>query len=186
MTAKIYLAGPEVFLPNAAEVLAAKCDLVRNAGLIPLAPGDAQIDPALPAFDRGLAINAVDEGLMSDADAVIANLTPFRGVSADVGTGYELGFMAASGKPVFAYTNDARPYADRVSAASLVMKLPDGTARDASGLLVEEFAMADNLMLHGGVTRRGNDVIVHDGGGHIADLTGFKRALSQAVTMLTA
>mgnify|MGYP001954749100 CR=1 FL=1 len=184
MSIKIYLAGPEVFLPNAAEVLAAKCELVRAAGFIPLAPGDAQVNPDLPAFEKGLAINAIDEGLMQDADAVIANLTPFRGVSADVGTAYELGFMAASGKPVFAYTNDARPYADRVQAALLVMKLPDGTARDASGLMVEEFAMADNLMLHGGTHRRGHPVIQHDGGGRIDDLTGFKRALELAVTAL--
>ena len=35
---------------------------------------------------------------MDAADAIIANLTPFRGPSADAGTVYELGYMAGRGK----------------------------------------------------------------------------------------
>ena len=50
-------------------------------------------------------------------------------IAADVGTAYELGFMAARGKAVFAYTNDARPHFSRVEADHLVMKMPDGHAR---------------------------------------------------------
>ena len=42
---------------------------------------------------------------MDSADAIIANLTPFRGIAADTGTCFELGYMCAQGKPAFAYTN---------------------------------------------------------------------------------
>lgn len=178
---KIYLAGPDVFLPNAAEVLAAKSALVHEAGLTPLAPGDAQVDRSLSRFDQGCAISEVDEGLMNRADAVIANLTPFRGVSADPGTAFELGYMAAQGKAVFAYTNDARPLTDRIRSALGADDDGSGQARDRDGLAVGNFAMADNLMLHGGVARRGATLIVHDGGGQIADLGGFTQALAQVV-----
>ncbi|MGZ2506696.1 nucleoside 2-deoxyribosyltransferase [Rhizobium beringeri] len=43
MTKKVYLAGPEVFLPNAREMLDRKAALAREAGLIPLSPGDLEI-----------------------------------------------------------------------------------------------------------------------------------------------
>ena len=47
---------------------------------------------------------------MDAADAIIANLTPFRGPSADAGTVYELGYMAGRGKLCLAYSNDPSPY----------------------------------------------------------------------------
>jgi nucleoside 2-deoxyribosyltransferase len=177
---KIYLAGPDVFLPNSAEVLAAKSTLVREAGLTPLAPGDAQVDRSLSHFDQGCAISEVDEDMMNRADAIIANLTPFRGVSADPGTAFELGYMAARGKAVFAYTNEVRPLTDRIRSALGAEDDGSGQLRDRDGHAVESFAMADNLMLHGGVARRGAALIVHDGGGRIVDLGGFTLALTQA------
>jgi len=184
MIPRVYLAGPEVFLPNADDILARKCDMTRAAGLEPLAPGDADVPDNLPLFDKGLHISGVDEDLMLASDAIIANLTPFRGVSADVGTAYELGFMAARGKALFAYTNDARPHFDRVQAEHLIVKTPDGHARDAKGLRVEGFDMADNLMLQGGVQRRGQPLIIQDADGDIADLRGFEKALALAVKAL--
>ena len=103
-----------------------------------------------------------------------------RGVGADPGTAYELGFMAASGKPVFAYTNDPRVLADRVRDNGLALPMPDGRHRDGQGLLIEDFDMPENLMLTGGVVSRGHPVIVHAGGRRIAELAGFERALAQA------
>ena len=40
MTKKVYLAGPEVFLVNAREILDLKIALTREAGLVPVSPGD--------------------------------------------------------------------------------------------------------------------------------------------------
>ena len=56
---------------------------------------------------------ARDEQHIRSADALIANLTPFRGSSADVSTAYELGFMRALGRPVFGYSTTAVPFTQR-------------------------------------------------------------------------
>jgi nucleoside 2-deoxyribosyltransferase len=58
------------------------------------------------------------ERVMQTCDAMIVNLTPFRGPSADVGSAYEMGFMRALGRPIFAYSNDSRLFVERVRAFS--------------------------------------------------------------------
>jgi nucleoside 2-deoxyribosyltransferase len=149
----VYLAGPEVFLPDAEELGKYKVDICSDHGLearYPLEPvaalgeqeGLAGPERAVRLFDA--LVTQLDE-----ADAVIANLTPFRGPSADVGTAWELGYAAGRGLPVFAYTNTLEHYFTRVT--------PDG-------LLVEDFDLADNLMLEGAVRRSGGEVVrVHGG-----------------------
>src|SRR3979490_533168 len=92
----IYLAGPDVFLPDAVEIWRRKAELCTRHGLIGLYPLDNAIDPA--AEDASLRIFRGNETLMIEADAIIANLTPFRGPGADPGTVYELGYMAGRGK----------------------------------------------------------------------------------------
>lgn len=182
MALKIYVAGPEVFLPDARAVLDRKAAMVRQAGFIPLCPGDLEIPPQPSKRLFGHAINEVDERMMLEADAIIANLTPFRGIAADTGTAYELGFMAALGKIVMAYTNIAANHHDRILSyyAGQVTKADDGHLRGPDGLSVEDFDMADNLMLQGGVERRGGQVII----GHapadnlIGDVTAFAECLA--------
>ncbi len=188
MTKKIYLAGPEVFLPNARDVLDAKAQLAREAGFIPLSPGDLEIPPAETKTGHGCNINAVDEGMMLEADAIIANLTPFRGIAADTGTSFELGFMCALGKPVFAYTNVAADHFTRISRHydGAVALDESGRFRGPDGLSVENFDMVDNLMLHGGILRRGGIVVVGDAapGELYTDLTAFRKCLSAAASKL--
>ena len=83
---------------------------------------------------------------MESADAVIANLTPFRGPSADAGTVYELGYMAGRGKLCLAYSNHPAVYLDRVRQHHDVVPR-DGLLVDADGLTVEDFGLSDNLMM---------------------------------------
>src|SRR5450432_1091316 len=109
---KIYLAGPDVFLPDAVEVGRRKVALCRRHGLSGLYPLDNAVD--LAARDASLKIFRGNEAMMNEADAIIANLTPFRGASADAGTVYELGYMAGHGKLCLGYSNDPSSYADRV------------------------------------------------------------------------
>jgi len=116
MPKSVYLAGPEVFLPNAREILDLKAALTREAGLIPVSPGDLEFPQTDSKWELGLAISAIDEKLMHGAHAIIANLTPFRGLAADTGTCFELGFMCAQGKPAFAYTNVRADHAERTRA----------------------------------------------------------------------
>src|SRR5258705_2953857 len=85
--------------------------------------------------------------MMIEADAIMANLTQFRGPGADAGTVYELGYMAGRGKPLFAYSNDPTTYAERVARTHHVTKSSAGSLIDRDGLVVEDFGLSDNLMM---------------------------------------
>jgi nucleoside 2-deoxyribosyltransferase len=141
---KIYLAGPDVFLPDAVEIGRRKVELCARHGLTGLYPLDNAVD--LAASDASLRIFRGNEAMMIAADAIIANLTPFRGPSADAGTVYELGYMAGHGKLCLGYSNDPLPYADRVRKFTDVSSR-DGRLVDALGLTVEDFGLTDNLMM---------------------------------------
>jgi len=141
---KVYLAGPDVFLPDAIDIGRRKAELCVRHGLIGLFPLDNAVDPAVPEASRNIFHG--NQAMMNDAAAIIANLTPFRGPSADAGTVYELGYMAGRGKLCLGYSNDPAVYLERV-ARSGDTTARDGATFDAHGLIVEDFGLADNLML---------------------------------------
>ena len=141
---KIYLAGPDVFLPKPLEMGRRKKEICARYGLTGLFPLDSEIDPK--AKDASLKIFRSNEILMKEADAIIANLTPFRGPSADDGTVYELGYMAGCGKLCLGYSNDPSLYAERVAKFTDIKKRGKRLI-DAANLTVENFGLADNLMM---------------------------------------
>lgn len=167
MIKSVYLAGPDVFLPNARQIGKDKVTLCADHGLVGFFPFDApeQTDAAV-IYEENLA-------LMRKADAILANLTPFRGPSADVGTVFELGFFAGLGKPVFAYSSDTRSFAERTRAM-----LGDMLGET----IVEDFGLADNLMLDCAVSERGG-VWIRQPGSNPADIAAFDafRAALQAI-----
>jgi len=140
----VYLAGPDVFLPDAVEIGRRKVEICARHGLTGLYPLDNAVDAV--ARDASLQIFRGNEAMMIEACAVIANLTPFRGPGADSGTVYELGYMAGRGKLCLGYSNDASTYADRVRQFTDVVSR-DGRLVDAAGLTVEDFGLSDNLMM---------------------------------------
>jgi nucleoside 2-deoxyribosyltransferase len=141
---KVYLAGPDVFLADAVKIGRRKVELCARHGLTGMYPLDNIVDRA--ADDASLQIFRGNEAMMIEADAVIANLTPFRGPGADAGTVYELGYMAGRGKLCLGYSNDPSCYADRVRQFTDVSSR-DGRLVDALGLAVEDFGLTDNLMM---------------------------------------
>lgn len=135
----VYLAGPDVFFNDArghAERLKLLCSKHELEGLFPL---DAEIrfTPEMSGPEKARRIFEANLGLIHAADGVIANMMPFRGPSADVGTAWEMGFAYGLGKPVVAYTSTHLNYAPRA------ILLRDGYE-------VEDFGGIDNLMLTGG------------------------------------
>ncbi len=122
----------------------ARSNCVRDHGLTGLYPLDNAVDRA--ARDASLQIFRGNEAMMIEADAIIANLTPFRGPGADAGTVYELGYMAGRGKLCLGYSNDPSSYAERVRDFTEVNSR-DGRLVDALGLTVEDFGLSDNLMM---------------------------------------
>ncbi len=79
MATKVYLAGPEVFLPDAAVLGAQKKALCERYGFTGLFPFDTEVG-AVPAGERAdWAIYRANVTLMQEADCAIVNLTPFAG-----------------------------------------------------------------------------------------------------------
>jgi nucleoside 2-deoxyribosyltransferase len=103
---KAYLAGPDVFLPNArvqAKRKVAICAQYNVAGCPPLNE-DIESLAALPDDEAWKVIFSKDLAMMAACDIIIANLTPFRGPSADAGTLVEVGWFLGRDRPVFGYS----------------------------------------------------------------------------------
>jgi nucleoside 2-deoxyribosyltransferase len=181
---KVYLAGPEVFYPDGESITQAKRELTRRYGFEPnIWSGDR--DWPEGKFEIGVFIARGNETVMSDSDFIIANMTPFRGISTDVGTAYEIGFMCAQGKPAFGYTNDGRFYGQRAVDDHYGGDVaPDarGVNRAPDGQMVEDHTMSDNLMLDGGIHMRGGLVARPDNRAirPFADLSSFEECLKAA------
>jgi nucleoside 2-deoxyribosyltransferase len=144
----LYLAGPEVFLPGAAAIVDEQRRVCRAHGLEPISPldaGEEDGDPALPLADRIFARNIA---MIERADAVVANIDPFRGPDPDAGTAFEVGYAHGRGKPVYLWTEDTATAAERVERShGPLAPRADGARADADGLLVEDFGGPVNLML---------------------------------------
>jgi nucleoside 2-deoxyribosyltransferase len=142
MTLKVYLGGPDVFLADPDRVGRIKREICREFGFEGLYPlgndKDVRVDAA--------RIFRANCRLLRQADLGLFNLTPFRGPSADAGTVFELGFLFASGKPVCGYSADESTYRARVEASGDVVD-KNGRPWDADGHAVEDFEVADNLMI---------------------------------------
>lgn len=149
--ASVYLSGPDVLHPGAVGLMAQKQALCSAAGYAPLTP-----DPeALLGEDQTevVARQIYAERLtrLKAADAVIVDLSPFRGPNCDPATAFEAGVMAGLAKPVFAYMNvrteeDAELLA-RIGDYEGAAGGDDGVWRDSSGYLIEDYGLPENLML---------------------------------------
>ena len=170
MTVKIYLAGPDVFLPNAREVGERKRAMCAEFGFEGLFPFDAE-SPGDPA-----AIFESNCALMRRADLGVFNLTPFRGPSADVGTAFELGFMFAQGKPVYGYSSTPADYRTRVEALIGVAQR-DARVWAGDRMAVEDFGLGDNLMLDRAIARSGGGIMARRADDDVAAFTAFRACL---------
>jgi nucleoside 2-deoxyribosyltransferase len=177
---RVYLAGPEVFLPNAREVGTEKCRIAAEAGFKGVFPLDIALDlSGLTKVEQARRISLANESLMRSCDALIANLTPFRGVSMDAGTAFEVGFMRALGRPVAGYTNAVDHHLDRARAFRAGASLHFDA--DRPDVEIEDFDLAENLMIEIAIRESGCSVVRNRvGGGHeMTDLTGFRQCLAE-------
>jgi nucleoside 2-deoxyribosyltransferase len=186
---RIYLAGPEVFLVNAKETGEQKKELCKKYGFEGVFPIDVEVETKGKApKEVGLCISEINEDLIKSCKIVIANITPFRGPSADVGTAYEMGFAHALGKLVLAYTNMALPFTERTIEAlnDQVNRSDDGRLRDPQGMFIEENRLTDNLMIDGCINANSKLLVVEDApvGQLYTYLGGFEKCLVAAQKML--
>ena len=184
---RVYLAGPEVFLPDALEIAAAKKRICAAHGLEGVFPFDTP--PQAPPAERPywMRIYLGNEAHIRSCGALIANLTPFRGPSADAGTVYELGFMRALGRPVMGYSTDGADFLDRTRAflGAAVRPRADGGFEDAEGMGLEDFGLGDNLMIDGGIEAAGGAFDRQAAtGDRWRDLSGFARCCAALAARL--
>jgi nucleoside 2-deoxyribosyltransferase len=190
---RVYLAGPDIFVPDATSLVASKKAICEQYDLIGISPLDPWPDEpaswgALPEWRR---IALRNEAQIRSADLMIANLTPFRGPSADVGTVYEVAMMRTLGRPVFGYATTAVGFTRRTTSFAGerggVMAAADGSLRDGEGLLIEQFGLFDNLMIEAGIIASNGSLIV----GEITpdrrwtDLSVFERCVQAAIKALS-
>lgn len=142
---KIYLAGWDVFRPDAKEAGEKLKKLCREYGFEGLYPLDNECSNAKEIYEGNIA-------LIKEADFVIANVNAFRGFEPDSGTAFEIGFAAALGKRVVAYLDEARPMTEWV--------------RDENGCSIEDFGYPVNLML-----AHGAEIVTGDAGAALRRLS---------------
>jgi nucleoside 2-deoxyribosyltransferase len=179
---RVYLAGPDVFLPDAAAWMQRKKAICAGFQLVGVSPLDDLLNQPgewvdLPDWRR---IALRNEAHIRSCVAVVANLTPFRGPSADVGTVYEIGFARGLGLKVFGYATVTTTFLDRTLASiGGGRQEADGSWWDGDGLLVEQFGLFDNLMIEAGIAESGG-ALVRDEQDRWNDLTVFERCIQAA------
>ena len=136
---KIYLAGPDVFRKDAIEYGQHLKALCNDHGHIGLFPFDNEIRPHHYPYQTAREIFIANIKMIRQCDMVIANLNPFRGPSADVGTIWEVGFALGLGKQVLGYRDPHTcEYIHRVRPVdSYLSEYPN----------IEDFSLIDNLMI---------------------------------------
>ena len=137
----IYLAGPDVFLPNAIEVGNDYKTLCAHYGFKGLFPLDNNIAPSTP-HEMAHAIFRANQALIHQSDIIIANFSPFRGPEPDSGTVWEVGYAQGLGKKVLAYSSDMRTLKEKTQD---YLHLGDASS-DPMGLIIEDFGLTHNLM----------------------------------------
>ncbi len=142
----IYLAGPDVFAPDPLLRSAELKALCRDHGAVGVFPLDADQPPCAESGETAAAISRANEALIARCDAVLANMTAFRGPSMDPGTAYEMGYAKALGKLVVGYNPDPRAYREKLEMLGVLTRSPDGLWRDERGWHCEDFGLHDNLM----------------------------------------
>jgi nucleoside 2-deoxyribosyltransferase len=140
---RVYLAGPGVFRPNPlafGRMLKEKCARVGLTGCFPL---DNELVGSSP-HEKARSIYRANVNLIDSAQAMIADISPFRGPNMDPGTAWEIGYAIAKRLPVFAWTTDFTNLCERTLRAE---GQKSGDAIDQQGWSIENFDHVENLMI---------------------------------------
>ena len=173
----IYLAGPDIWFPEPHDHVSRKRELCEEAGFVGVTALDVDLVETEPSEAMARERYADAVARVRRCDALIANLTPWRGPNCDPGTAFEAGFASALGKPVFAYLNVASEeeadHRERIEMLVGARMEEDGRVIDENGCLVEDFGLPETLMLWA-EARRFFVVVTPD---PLGDLTGLELSL---------
>lgn len=179
---KAYLAGPDVFLPDAAAHAQRKIEICAKHGIKGIHPannGDVDVNPQNK--ESWLKIFNDDILMMIESDIIIANLTPFLGASADSGTLIELGWFLGQRKPIFAYSNSSTIFSERCKSFYSQHGWP------VPKMNMENFSLPDNLMIPGAVHSCGGEkILTPNDDEHVPfdSLVIFERCVVHAINII--
>ncbi len=164
---KVYMAGPQVFLPDAAEKFEEWKAEAAKLGLEALSPFDSEVGQTTGENRESLSreIYNANLRLIRQCECVVADVTPFRGTELDSGTAFEIGFATALGKTVVQYNRDNRTVLSRTKAYyERIARVPldDFLAEQDTmpdGMKVENFGHSTNLMIHHSGVATARDII---------------------------
>lgn len=165
MQPKVYLAGPEVFLPNATEHAEKQRQLCYKYNFTPLHPMDNTIDLDNKDYETALRIYKADVSQIRECDIVVANCNPFRSTCVmDDGTAYELGFGNALGKVSYGYITKMESLTDRtIRDYRTEFDVASNLHIDKEGYAVTDaFDTSINLMMQCGMTASSGRLIEGD------------------------
>lgn len=169
-----YLAGPDVFFPDAVAIGKTKKAKLAEVGI----QGHFPFDNEFPhdAFkDKQKIRNIIgkaNEQMMLDCcknghvGIILANMTPYHGPSMDVGTGFEVGFMSALSSLkknviIIGYTDATENFMERVVkhfGGDQYIHKKNGSWIGPDGNTLEDFDAADNLMITHAIEKTGGRV----------------------------
>ena len=142
---RLYLAGPDVFRPDAVEHGRRLVALCAEHGFSAIFPLSESLPGGLSPQALARHIYQANVAHIDACDAVVANLDFFRGPEPDSGTCFEVGYAVARGKPVIGYLPEDGSFAERIR-----QRYPQAVGEglvDAAGWQLEEFGLPLNLML---------------------------------------
>lgn len=149
---RIYLAGPDVFLPNASEIFDEMEEKCRTVGFVGMRPADGGLSQGIKGTPDEIAerIYLGNMEILRSCQGILANMQPFRtSVEPDSGTVFEVGVGIALGKTVYGYLPDHNlTLEDKIRKNYEVVTDENGISWDKKhGFMVEEFSQPMNLML---------------------------------------
>lgn len=144
---KIYLAGFDVFYPDALAVLQQKKRVCEKYGFIGLTPLDNTVDFSQPKSQIRKLIYEANIALIREADILCVNLNAFRHGEPDAGTVFEIGYGVALGKAVYVYVDSADTMLEKTRENDPHCVCKEGVWFDGNGLIIEDFDGMFNLMI---------------------------------------
>lgn len=167
---RVYLAGPEVFHDDAVALGRRKREICAAHGHDGLYPIDPEASAAtVEGEGASKRIFEANVALIEQAEACIANLSPFKGLDCDVGTAWEVAYAFARGKRVIGYANDPRDLVAKNAALAAGASAPlrDNSLFPLARTVAEDFGHVTNLMVYEAIIASGGALFT----GAAADFT---------------
>lgn len=150
----VYLAGPDVFMPNPTDIGCKKKQALTDRGFVPHFPMDPELDGFGNDPETASNIFNANIDLLNQSQIVLVNMTPWHGPSMDVGTVSELAYKYGQmncGQPALIvgyyegevekdFQSRAQQYLGDTNTTN------EGTF-DKNGNRLENFQLRDNLMI---------------------------------------